>query len=644
MRALAAPCVYEEWCALRRFVFCLLWLCTGLCAPHFAAAQDLARLSDDSPTLVLAAPLQWLAVAKGTVHNPDVFHAAGKAPGFAAYTPSAVLPTSRQSDVWLRFALPITNTPEQWYLRIPHLSIERAVFYFQDNANRWMTLSAGEKVAMGQWPVPSNRVSFALQTRTDRVQTYYLKLEHETALVQRPELISANEYLDDSAQVGILVGLMFGLFSLLGVMAVLTAHSYRNLNFAWFALVVASLLLVQLVLIGYAGQRLWPHSPYLTHAMCWLSWLFFLAASTWFYAQASVSQDIFPKIHKTSIALTALLLCVSVVYAFMPHDFPRVVLNALTGLTIVWIAGSSAWMAWRSHQTWLWYLTTGMVPLALTLFTRIAYNVGWVRHIELAQFFSLLVACLGMLVIYRVLIASNRDAQIIEEREQASIDNDVSTGLPLARTVNVRLPLMMARSERFDGACGVLMVRWLDYASHMEPLTSTQRGAVLSHLGARLSKLCRPIDTVARLDDDHFVFLIEAPISHERLNALGTKILSTCMRPGRLRIDANIYDVHVAVWTSSKGIMATAQVLESLRTRLNQMGNGTSRRVQFVDSALSSRPGGTEVETEVETEIDNTQRSKDIVRKINALEAIPLLPTIITSGRADFLPPPKSKN
>jgi two-component system, sensor histidine kinase LadS len=621
---------------LRHFVFCLLWLCTALCAPHFAVAQELARLSDDSPALALAAPLQWLAVTKGTVQNPDVFQAADKAPSFAAYTPSIMLPTSHKNDVWLRFALPITNAPEQWYLRIPHLSIERAVFYFQDNANRWVTLSAGEKVAMGQWPVPSNRPTFALQTRTDRVQTYYLKLEHETALMQRPELISANEYVDDSAQVGILVGLMFGLFCLLGVMGALTARTYRNLNFAWFALLVVSLLLVQLVLIGYAGQRLWPYSPYLTHAMCWLSWLFFLAASTWFYAQASVSEDIFPKIHKTSIALTAVLLCVSVVYALMPHDFPRAVLNALTGLTIAWIAGSSAWMAWRSQQAWLWYLTAGMVPLALTLFTRIAYNLGWVRHIELAQFCSLLVACLGMLVIYRVLISSNRDAQIILEREQASIDNDVSTGLPLARTINVRLPLMLARSERFHEPCGVLMVRWLDYASHMEPRTSAQRGAALSHLGARLSQLCRPIDTVARLDDDHFVFLIEAPISRERLNALSTKILSTCMRPGRRnQLDNNIYNVHVAVWTSTKGISATAQVLESLRTRLNQMSYGTPRKVQFVDTALSSRPG------DAETGFDSSQRNKDIVAKINALEAIPLLPTIARPGT--FIAPLKSK-
>lgn len=621
-------CRITKLTTLRLLLLCLMCLCT----PHFAVAQAFERLSDDSPSLALAEPLQWQMMPRGSIQNPDAFQAAGTAQSFAAYTPGTVLPNSKQRDAWLRFAMPTTSTPAQWYLRIPHLSLERAVLYTQDNAGSWTALSAGEKIAMAQWPVPSNRPTFALPTRTDRVQTYYLKLEHEAPLVQRPELIAANEYVDDSAQGGILVGLMFGLFSLLGVMGLLAARTYRNLNFAWFALVVLTLLVVQLVLIGYAGQRLWSHSPYLTHAMCWLSWLFFLAASTWFYAQASVSQEVFPKIHKTSIALTVLLLCVSVVYALIPHDFPRWVLNALTGLAIVWIAGSSGWMAWRSRQPWLWYLAAGMLPLALTLFTRIAYNLGWVRHIELVQFISLMVGCLGMLMIYRGLIARSREAQIIREREQASIDNDVSTGLPLARTLNVRLPLVLSRSERFDEPCGVLMVRWLDYVNIMEPLSSSQRGAVLSHLGARLSKLCRPIDSVVRLDDDHFVFLIEAPISRERLNALGTKILTTCMRPGRPQVDNNIYNVHVAIWTSTKGTMAAAQIMESLRTRLNQMGNGTSRRVQFVDAAPSSRPG--EGNSEIPN-ITNTApfSSEEIVAKINAIEASPIVPTIALPPR-----------
>lgn len=612
---------------LRAAILCLLCLC----APLAATAQELARLDADSPTLALAAPLQWQALPKGAVANPDEFQATSMAAGFAAMAAQTVLPTSAEQDVWLRFALPATAKPEPWYLRVPHLSLQRGTLYFQDPAKGWLMQSAGEDVAMGQWPVPSSRPTFALQTRTDGAQPYYLKLEYFTDITGRPELISANEYVDDSTQTGILIGLMFGAFSLLGVLGLLAARIYRNPNFARFALLVFLLMLVQLVLVGHAGQRFWPHSSYLNQTMCWLSWLWFLAATAWFSAQVSLAREAFPKIYYASMALSVTLLGLSLVYALAHASVPRHALNALAALAMLWIVGSSAWMAWRS-QPWLWYLTAGLAPLLLTLLARIGYNLRWVGHIEVAQLVSLTVGCLGMLAIYWALLVRSRESQVALDREAALSSTDASTGLSLARVVAVRLPLVLARSERFEEPCGVLMVRWLDYAKFMEPLSSTERGAALAHIGARLRKLGRPIDTVARMDDDHFVFLIESPISRDRLNALGTKILATCMRPGRPQVDSNEYNVHIAVWASGKGNMAADQVLEALRTRLNQMGNGTSRRVQFVDSAPSSRPG------EGHSEIPNITvaapfSSSEIVAKINAIEATPIIPTIAVAAK-----------
>jgi two-component system, sensor histidine kinase LadS len=610
--------------AVRYLLLCLLcW-----CAPHFVAAQEFDRLSDDSPRLTLAAPLQWQAVPKGAMLSPDAFQAAGTAQGFAVYTPSVRLPTSKQNDVWLRFALPATSAPEQWYLRIPRLSLERATLYSQDTSNLWTQVSAGGLVAMNHWPVPARRPTFALLTRTEGVQTYYLKLEHYAAIAERPELMSGNEFIDHSARVGVVIGLTFGLFFLLGALGLLAAWQHRERNFLWFALTTFLLLLVQLVLIGHAGQSFWPSSSYLNLTMPWLSALWLLAATTWFCAQVSFSREAFPKIHNTAIAVVTTLLLLSMAYAMAYQDFPRLVLNAVVVLGMLWVLSSTAWMAWRS-QPWLWHVVGGLAPIALAMLVRLAYNMGWVGQVEIAQLVSVVAGCLGMLVIYRALLLHNREAQLALQRESATESIDVTTGLALARVVDVRLPLVMARSERFDEPCGVLMVRWLGYNEFMEPLSSTQRGAALSHLGARLRKLGRPIDTVARLDDDHFLYLIEAPISRDRLNALGTKILSVCMRPGRPQVDNNEYNVHIAIWASTKGNLPAPQVIESLRTRLNQMGHGTSRRVQFVDSAPSSRPG------EGNSEISNVTgtgalSSAAIVAKINAIEASPIVPTIAT--------------
>jgi two-component system, sensor histidine kinase LadS len=610
-------------------------LCACLCAPQWAIAQELGKLFDDSTTLKLAAPLQWQALPKGTVLNPNEFADAARAKGFADLAPGAVLPTASERDVWLRFALPTTAIAQTWYLRVPRMQLEQATLYFQNEQGRWMTLTAGENIAVSQWPVPTRLPSFELSTRADHSQTYYLKLEHRAPISERPELISPSEYINSASLVGGIVGLMLGLFGLLTALGLISMRMNRNLHFAWFALMVFSLLVTQLVLIGFAGLRLWPHSIYLNKVMGVLAPLWTLAASTWFVVKVSYAKDAFARIYKISLVLIALLLLATLAFAIMQHNLPRLGLTVLAAGAMLWNLGALAWMAWRS-QTWLWFMVAGFAPLTLSMLARLAYNFGWIAHVEIAQLLSVITGCAGMMVVYAGLILRNRESSAALEREAALAHTDMSTGLSSARIAITRLPLVLARSARFEEPCGVIMLRWLDYRKHVEPMSSAQRGAVLSHLGARLRRLARNIDTVARMDDDHFVYLVESPVSREMLTALSTKIITTCLRPTNALQDGGVYNVHLAVWTpSDKGISAV-EVMESLRTRLNQMGYGTPRKMQFVDSPLSSRPG------ETAAEVDPIKRKEDLVAKINALEADPITPTLAPLQTTGLITRPKA--
>jgi two-component system, sensor histidine kinase LadS len=610
-------------------------LCAGLCAPQWATAQELGKLFDDSATLKLAAPLQWQALPKGAVLNPNEFADTARAKGFVDLAPGAELPTAPTRDVWLRFALPATAIPQTWYLRIPRMQLEQATLHFQNEQGGWMTLAAGENIAVSRWPVPTRLPSFQLVTRVDQAQTYYLKLEHRTSITERPELISPSEYINAASLVGGIVGLMLGLFGLLSVLGLISMRMNRNPHFAWFALMVFSLLLTQLVLIGFAGLHLWPHSIYLNKVMGVIAPLLTLAASAWFVIKVSYAKEAFARIYKISLVWIALLLAGSLAFAIMQNDMPRAGLTVLAAAAMLWNLGALAWMAWRS-QPWLWFMVGGFAPLTLSMLARLSYNFGWIAHVEVAQFLSVITGCAGMMVVYAGLIIRNRESSAALEREAALTHTDMSTGLSSARIAITRLPLVLARSARFEEPCGVIMLRWLDYNKQLDPLSSAQRGAVLSHLGARLRRLARNIDTVARMDDDHFVYLVESPVSRAMLTALSTKIITTCLRPARALNDGDVYNVHVAVWTpTDKGISAN-EVMESLRTRLNQMGYDTPRKMQFVDSPLSSRPG------EAAAEVDAVKRKLDIVAKINAIEADPIIPSLAPLQPKGLISPPKS--
>jgi two-component system, sensor histidine kinase LadS len=603
---------------LRHYLLTLLLIL----APVWATGQELGQVFDDSRTLALAAPLQWQVLPKNTVRNPDEFDSLGFAQNFATLRPQQALPTARSNDVWLRFALPATATPQMWYLRIPRLQVERVTLYFQDEQKVWRQQVAGDDLPMVRWPLVTRNPSFELGTKIDRPQQYFLKLEHRIPITERPQLVAPSDYIDGAQRVGTLVGLMFGLFGLLTVLGLVTARLYRNSQYAWYGLMVAMLLLSQLTLVGYAGLRLWPSSVYLNKIMPALASLWTLAAITWFTTQVSYAKLTSPRIYKCSVGLVAVLLLTSLAYAVYYHDFPRDALLLLAGCAMLWNLGSMVWMAWRA-QSLLWFVVAGMAPLTVAMLARLTYYIGWLAHVELTQLFGAMAACLGMMVVYAGMIMRSRETYAALERETALAHTDISTGLTLARIAAIRLPQVLTRSKRFGKPCGVVMVHWLGYDAQLQPMSSAQAGAVLAHFGARLRRLARDIDTVARYDNDHFLFLVEAPVSREALNDLGTKILSTCMRPSVQLGNGDIYNVHVAICLATGDTLAANQVVETLRTRLNQMDPGTARKVQFVDAPLSTRPPSDGPES------TGNLSGQALVAKINAIEASPILPTVM---------------
>jgi two-component system, sensor histidine kinase LadS len=291
---------------------------------------------------------------------------------------------------------------------------------------------------------------------------------------------------------------------------------------------------------------------------------------------------------------------------------------------------SMAWIAWKS-QTWLWALVASLIPIILSALAQIAYNFGWVRHVEQAQLLGVIVSCLGLLIIYASLVVQSRSHLTSTVREDVIDTKDVATGLFNERVAMARLPQVILRSRRFERSCGVLLVRWVDLVATLQRIPdSTTRGRVLAHLGARLARVARDIDTVARVGDDLFMVLVEAPVTREMLNQIASKILAGCMRPSQYMPEHKGFDMHVAVWSSTEIDASATQVLEMLKTRIDQMRDGTLRRVQFIDSPLSTGPG---------REVTDPQKhSEELLAKINSLEATHGLPTIALNQRKSAPP------
>jgi two-component system, sensor histidine kinase LadS len=626
-----------------RMVFFLLWACLSL---QQAFAQTAASIPNNSgfplPSLFadhrrlnLEVPLGVLALPTAQAPTPELLLQSPLNNQFKPWQLGMSLPTSRQQDVWLRLELPKEITPHSWMLRIPRITLQKATLYQRspDGSGSWVTQVAGTLVPNSTWPVRSRDPIFEISTRSDQTQLFFIRVQNASPVTENIQLIRSSDFGSGANYAGTLNGLIIGLFGLLTLISLISWRINRNSHFAWFALFSAAIMLAHLTLSGYMILRIWPNSVFMAVSMNWVMPLVALATLTRFAVSVSYAKDLSKPVNYAlwSVVIVCGLLSAGVLSA--PIDFPRTVLNAAYATGMLVVLGSLCWIAWRS-QHWLWWIVASIFPIILSAMTRLAYNQGWVAHVELALLAGVLSAMIGMVCIYTTLIAQQRQRAAAAHRENALETADGATGLYAERIARARLPLMILRSQRFNNACGVIMVRWTGFQSTMSGASAVDRGRIFAHLGNRINRLARDVDTAARFGDDRFIFLVEAPITRKQLTDLASRILASCMRPSLAMPDQKGFDLHMALWLSSELPADADQVLELLKTRISQMQDGTQRRVQFISVPLSTAPP---------TDQNDPEHGSRLVEKINALEATQVLPTIDLKPKKRSLDP-LSKN
>ncbi len=571
-----------------------------------------------------------LVVPKEKVIAPEQWMQAGWALQFAPWQPGMILPTSKQQDVWLRLQLPLQSRPQSWMLRIPRLTLEKATLYqaTPSNPTVWQQQSAGIEVPNSSWPMRTRDPVFEISTRSDQAQTFFIRLENALPITENIQLIHSSDFGNGANYAGTLNGLIIGVFTILTLVSAASAKINRNAHFGWFALFSFSMMIAQLNGSGYMIMRVWPDSVYLAKTMGWVLPFASLAALARFAISISHARDLSRAVFGSFWAVIAISFLMGASVLVFPETIPREPLNAIFATGMLTVLGGLMLIARRS-QTWLWWLVISLIPVILSVLARLAYNLGWVAHMELALLAGVITASIGLLGIFAAMVFYQRQRMLATQLEDELETKDAATGLFNDRIARARLPQIILRSKRFEQTCGAILIRWLDFGEMMSHGSATDRGRIFAHLGSRLRRLARDIDTVARLDDDHFIYLLEGPVSREQLNALASHILTTCMRESTLMPNKAGFQLHLALWVSSEVPAEATEVFELLKTRINLMRTGTQRRVQFVDSAQNTGSQETPL----------SRNGQELVAKINAIEASQGLPTLYFSDSESSLKP-----
>ena len=590
----------------------------------FGTAQEFDRLHPKSVQPDLTQPLRWVsATAAAAPTLPEAFVNNSQDWPFAAYAANTELPTAVGKDAWATFTVAATDSPQSWIVHLPRVTIQRVSLYSPGPGGTWRTQSAGASLAPATWSRTTRTPSFEILTGA-LDKTYYLRFEHYGPITERPFMMSQLDYSDGASRMGTLIGLMLGMFGLLIVVCAAASSLGRNAVFLSLAGFTSAMLLTHLTLLGYGGWRMWPTSVHLTQTMPWATGMLSLGAGSWFCAQASYAKDSNTLIYRL-LSLTALgSLLMAGVVLLSGQTLPGDLLNGWTAFVTLSLFGSLLWLC-ATGQRWNWWLLAGLLPMCAAATTRVAYNYGWLTHIELAQSVSVFLTQAGLLWLFLALAWRSRATLLATERSAARETFDAATGLTLPQIVKARLPSLLLRANRLKLGCGVIMLRWVDYNKNVNALSAERKAEVLAQFGRILQGVARDIDTVARFNETDCMVLVEGPINRSALAASGTQVLASCLRASQKAGTPGLFNVHVAIWHANDQASSADEVIEMLGTRLNQMSHGTQRQVQFVDTA-SSAPAPDSVE-------ESTLRRQDVIEKINALEATQRLPTIAIPKR-----------
>lgn len=562
-----------------------------LCAllPAMASPRDLPPLDAVGQPLLLAESAQaWIDTSAGT--RPQDIDS-DTTIRWEPMRPGAVYPLGNGHSLWVRFTLPPIPNGQRWYLDIPAPSLDRATLYTPNDAGGWSSQSAGDRLAVADWPVPHRNPLLPLAAPPGRAATYLLRVENARFFAAPLRLIDESHFSQHEQRTSLALGMYFGLAVLAAAVALLSALSLRDSAYGATALAVATMGLTHASFSGIAGLHLWPHLPWWSDVASTV--LPILATGS--TALCCLSIVSMPqrsrKLHRSLRALSLACVPAAALAAIVdPTDRYRVLVAyvLLTAATVVFAIG---WTARRGDRHALWLLLAS-VPALLGGAFPLARTLGWLP----LGFWTTFGMQLGTGVQWAMLlvILVRRSQQRREQRRRVQgIDRiDPATGLVNRYEFTQRLQRMTKRSQRLRYQSAVLVIDIVNMERLREDFGRRSADEMPVQAAGRLLASMRDIDTVARLSDLRFGVLVEGPLTPEEAAAIAPRIIAQCLMPFDRKPIQWVAHTHVGVAIVPLDGTGAQAVVEQLESVLNATPLDSKQRVFPCKARAGGWPAG----------------------------------------------------
>jgi GGDEF domain-containing protein len=433
--------------------------------------------------------------------------------------------------LWIRFTAPPVPAGEHWYLEVPYPGVDRVTLFAQNPAGEWTARSAGDTIAISEWPLPHRHPIMPVSVSPQDPRVHLLRIQNGTVFGAPLQVVSDN-FLGRSEQgVSLALGIYLGLVLLAVVLSLIGAVTLRDAGYVLYSVSAVLMALTQGTITGLAGLHLWGDFPWWNNMAPQVLPLFAIASLQLFFAEVVSLRERSRLLYRLLVVAALLSVPLSLYLMATPEvmERPHLIVAYYLAAAAVGV-GVVVWAALRGDRYAPWLLV-GSSPVAIGALLPLARAAGltpvsfWTTH-------GMQFAVAAELPILLILLAMRSQHRREHVRRIQGLDRiDPATGLINAAVFHERLVRLIARSQRLKFRSAVLLVDIGNIDQIRRQFDADSARELTLRVAGRLLSVAREIDTVARLSEHRFGLLMEGPLHADEVVEAGPRIVARCLMP-----------------------------------------------------------------------------------------------------------------
>jgi two-component system, sensor histidine kinase LadS len=433
--------------------------------------------------------------------------------------------------LWIRFTAPPAPTAERWYLEVPYPGVDRVTLFVQNAAGEWTERSAGDTIAISDWPLPHRHPIMPVSVSPQNPRVHLLRIQNGTIFGAPLQFVS-DSYMGRNEQgISLALGIYFGLVVLAVMLSVTGAVTLQDHGYVLYSISAVLMALTQATITGLAGLHLWGDVPWWNNMAPQVMPLFAIASLQLFFAEVVSLRERSRLFYRLLLVGAFVSVPLAIYLMITPDVMLRLQLIVIYFVTAT-VAGLGVviWATLRGDRYAPWLLV-GSSPVAIGAMFPIARAAGlipistWTTH-------GMQFAIAAELPILLIVLAMRSQHRREHVRRIQGLDRiDPATGLINSAVFHERLVRLIARSQRLKFRSAMLLVDVGNIDQIRRQFDSDSARELTLRVAGRLLSVAREIDTVARLSEHRFGILLEGPLHADEVAEAGPRIVARCLMP-----------------------------------------------------------------------------------------------------------------